>query len=128
MNVLRSLAALFMCAAVACGAFGAHALRNALPIERLAQDMAIWEKAVLYNFIHALAALWTVSLGRDVLEPGIAKRLASIFLISTVIFCGSLYLLVLTNIRWLGMITPLGGVGFVIGWLYAAYRLLRSRV
>jgi len=122
----RSLAALFMASAVALGAFGAHGLRSALPPERLVVDMAIWEKAVLYSFVHALAALWISSISQDILPEAQAKTIARIFIFSTLIFSGSLYLLVATNQRWLGMVTPLGGLGLLAGWLYCAYSLARK--
>ena len=71
----------------------------------------VWNKAVLYHFVHALALLVLASL------PG-ANRLASwLFFAGIVLFSGSLYLLALTNIKWLGAITPLGGLCFLAGWL-----------
>lgn len=97
--------------AVAAGAFGAHGLRD-----RLSQDMlAIYEIAVRYQMYHALALL-AVSLAAARL-PGSALNLAGwMFLAGVLIFSGSLYLLALTGIRWLGAITPLGGVAFLVGW------------
>ena len=127
MVTLRTLSALLLASAVTLGAFGAHGLRSALPPERLAVDMAIWEKAVLYNFIHALAALWASCVAKDVLTPVRALAIARMFILSTLIFSGSLYTLVATNQRWLGMVTPLGGIGLIIGWLYTAYSLARNR-
>ncbi len=115
-----------MAIGVGCGAFGAHALRGSLPLERLSQDLAIWETAVQYNFIHAFAALFFASLDSKWLPASGRKVVAVIMLVSVVVFSGSLYLLVLTNQRWLGAITPIGGTGFIFGWCYAALKLLKG--
>ena len=94
--------------AVLLGAFGAHGLREILARHGTA---AIWQTAVFYHFIHAVMLF--VLAGRNPLSlvPW------SSFLIGIVIFSGSLYLLALTNQRWLGAITPLGGVSFIVGWV-----------
>jgi uncharacterized membrane protein YgdD (TMEM256/DUF423 family) len=95
--------------AVALGAFGAHGLSGIL-----AQNgtTAIWEKAAFYHFIHAVM-LFVVA-GR---KPFLAGAWWS-FLAGIVIFSGSLYLLAVTNATWLGAITPIGGVSFLIGWAW----------
>ncbi len=95
--------------AVALGAFGAHGLK-----EILAQNntTAIWEKAVLYHFIHAVM-LFLVA-GRKPLAAGAWWS----FLAGIVVFSGSLYLLAVTNWEWLGAITPLGGLSFLAGWTW----------
>src|SRR5689334_8341318 len=94
--------------AVALGAFGAHGLKGLLEQNHTA---AIWEKAVFYHFIHAvmlfILAGWT-PLRRG---PWLC------FLLGIVLFSGSLYLLALTNVRWLGAITPCGGISFIVGWV-----------
>lgn len=109
--------------AVACGAFGAHSLRLNLPVERLAKDLAIWDTAVQYNLIHAFAALFFASLADNLLPAKTGRLIAIVMLISVTVFSGSLYLLVLTDQRWLGAITPIGGTGFIFGWCYAALKL-----
>ncbi len=114
-----ALASLSMALAVGCGAFGAHALRDKLP----SQDLAIWQTAVLYQLIHSLAAIVVTTIKQ---EQNTLVRLAILFLGSTAVFSGSLYLLVLLNQRWLGAITPIGGVGFIVGWLLLARALLLS--
>jgi uncharacterized membrane protein YgdD (TMEM256/DUF423 family) len=98
--------------AVAAGAFGAHALK-----ERLAPDMlAVYEVAVRYQAYHALALL-AVALIAD-RQGGAAARAAGIaFTAGTLLFSGSLYALALTGARWLGAVTPMGGVLFLLGWL-----------
>jgi uncharacterized membrane protein YgdD (TMEM256/DUF423 family) len=93
--------------AVALGAFGAHGLK-----EILAQNgtAAIWEKAVFYHFIHAVMLF--ILAGRKRFVAGAWWC----FLAGIVIFSGSLYLLAVTNARWLGAITPVGGASFLAGW------------
>lgn len=93
--------------AVALGAFGAHALRDLLGHNGTA---AIWDKAVLYHFIHALMLF---VLAERKLLPKFAWWS---FLVGIVFFSGSLYLLAVTNTHWLGRITPIGGVSFIAGW------------
>ncbi len=89
------------------GAFGAHGLKGLLAQN---QTAAIWEKAVFYHFIHAVMLF--ILAGRVPL-----RRLAWYsFLVGIVLFSGSLYLLAVTNVRWLGAITPFGGVSFIVGW------------
>jgi uncharacterized membrane protein YgdD (TMEM256/DUF423 family) len=110
--------------AVAAGAFGAHALEGKL--EPRAKE--VFENAARYQMFHALALL---AVGLLVLRgrTGRALDLAGwCFLTGTVLFSGSLYMLSLTGIRWLGAITPLGGVGFLLGWtLLALYRDVPSK-
>lgn len=92
---------------VALGAFGAHALRETLHTNGMTE---VWNKAVLYHFLHALALLVLAAL------PQISRAAPALFVAGIVLFSGSLYLLALTNIRWLGAITPLGGLCFLAGW------------
>jgi uncharacterized membrane protein YgdD (TMEM256/DUF423 family) len=99
--------------AVAAGAFGAHALRPKLSPEQL----NVFETAARYQMYHALALLvvaWAAG-HRPVQVSG------WLFIAGTVLFCGSLYALALTGIRWLGAITPVGGVAFLLGWLFLAW-------
>src|SRR5260221_4099099 len=105
MHMRTAAAAGFL--AVVLGAFGAHGLK-----EILAQNgtPAIWEKAVFYHFIHAVM-LFTIA-GR---KPFVAGAWWS-FLTGIVIFSGSLYLLAVTNMKWLGAITPIGGISFFVVW------------
>lgn len=97
--------------AVAAGAFGAHALRARLPAELL----AVFETAARYQMYHALALMavaWAVSRW-----PGTLPQWAGwLFVAGTVLFSGSLYALALSGARWLGAVTPLGGVAFLAGW------------
>ena len=100
--------------AVATGSFGAHGLQKLVTPERL----ETWEKAVRYQMYHALALLLLAWASTH--WPEQAKLLSAggwLFLAGVVLFSGSLYLLVLSEITMLGAITPLGGVAFVAGWL-----------
>ena len=107
--------------AVLLGAFAAHGLKTKLPSEML----DIFEVGVRYQIYHAfalLAAAW--ALGR---WPGAAVTAAGwLFLAGTVIFSGSLYLLSLTGLRWLGVVTPIGGLAFLLGWLLLAWGALKG--
>ena len=114
-------AALLLMLGVGTGAFGAHGLKAHVSSDML----AVWQTAVLYQLIHALGLL-----GLAALAPGLAPRLASaaasFLLAGVLIFSGSLYALVLTDIRMLGAITPIGGVSFMIGWLLLALAAVRG--
>ena len=102
--------------AVALGAFGAHGLKARLTADLL----AVFETGVRYQMYHALALLavaWAVTRWAGSSLPAAAGWL---FVAGTVLFSGSLYLLAFTGQRWLGAITPLGGVAFVAGWICLA--------
>ena len=97
--------------AVALGAFGAHGLRG-----RLVPDMlSVFEIGVRYQMYHALALMLVGALaGR--LAAGPASIAGWLFVVGTLVFSGSLYALSFTGVRWLGAITPLGGLAFLAGW------------
>ena len=95
--------------AVALGAFGAHWLKPTLELNNLVE---VWNKAVLYHFIHAIA-LFVLALF------GSTNRGAWwLFFAGIIIFSGSLYAMGLTNMRWLGAVTPIGGLCFLAGWAW----------
>jgi uncharacterized membrane protein YgdD (TMEM256/DUF423 family) len=107
--------------AVAFGAFGAHALR-----ERLGEHLlGIYEVGVRYQMYHALALLAVgILLARG---ASTALHVAGwCFVGGTLVFSGSLYALSLTGVRWLGAITPIGGVAFLVGWACLAWAAWRS--
>jgi uncharacterized membrane protein YgdD (TMEM256/DUF423 family) len=105
--------------AVAAGAFGAHALRSRVAPELL----AVFETGVRYQMYHALAL---VALGASPL-PGKSLALTRwSFIAGTLLFSGSLYLLVLTGTRWWGAVTPFGGVAFIVGWCCLAFTAIRQ--
>ena len=110
--------------AVALGAFGAHGLKNQLD----AYLMSVWEKAVLYHFLHALALLVVGLASRSgALDQTTANRAGWLLLAGIVFFSGSLYALALTRVTLLGAITPLGGLAFIAAWVWLGVALLRSR-
>lgn len=105
------IGSLFMFLAVALGAFGAHALREKLS----AYGLDIYKTAVQYHFVHALGLFVVAWLSTQTQNPRI--DLAGIFFcLGIVLFSGSLYVLALTQMKWLGAITPLGGLSFLAGW------------
>lgn len=106
---------------VAAGAFGAHGLKSRLSAEML----VIFETGVRYQMYHAFALLfvaWAISR----FSSSLLTTAGWLFVVGTVLFSGSLYLLSLTETRWLGAITPLGGVAFLGGWLCLAWAALKS--
>jgi uncharacterized membrane protein YgdD (TMEM256/DUF423 family) len=108
MNPLAArLAAALGLLTVALGAFGAHALK---PLLTQHDMVAVWEKAVWYQGLHAVMLFFLASR-----KPWPAVAWWS-FLIGIILFSGSLYLLALTQIRELGIITPFGGVALLTGW------------
>jgi len=121
-RIFFALGSIFCGLAVGLGAFGAHGLENILTPERL----ITYETAVRYQMYHAIALLVVaLALAR---WPAAAKPLQTggwLFVAGIILFSGSLYLLSVGGIKWLGVITPLGGVAFVAGWLFmtlAAWR------
>ena len=100
---------------VALGAFGSHSLQRRVGQVRLPS----WETAVRYHMYHALAIIITgLVIGwRGTAAPSLLGLVPWLFAAGTVLFSGSLYLLVLTGKRWLGAVTPLGGLLLLGGWL-----------
>lgn len=106
--------------AVTFGAFGAHGLHDRL----VARDaVSIWTTASTYHLIHALALLIVAVAARLDAPPGSPRwpLIATFWLAGIVLFSGSLYALALGAPRWLGPITPLGGLAFLVGWLMLAF-------
>ena len=101
--------------AVAIGAFGAHGLE---PLLSSHGRLATFETAVKYHFYHTLAIFLVGILEGFWQESKFLKYSVRSFICGIVIFSGSLYLLSLTNILWLGAITPLGGLAFILGWVF----------
>lgn len=117
-----SLAAFFLALAVIAGAFGAHGLRGRLD----EYSMDIYEKAVLYQLVHAFGMLLVASLGlMRIFSSEQIQPVAALFGLGIVFFSGSLYALALTGIRMLGAITPIGGVCFIAAWGLLAWRSYR---
>jgi uncharacterized membrane protein YgdD (TMEM256/DUF423 family) len=107
-----TLASLSGMLAVVLGAFGAHALKDKLDEHAL----GIFETAVQYHFYHSFALLGVGVIALSQPQTAMLKSTGWLFLLGILVFCGSLYLLSITGVRWLGAITPLGGLAFIGGW------------
>jgi uncharacterized membrane protein YgdD (TMEM256/DUF423 family) len=106
------IACIFGFLAVALGAFGAHGLKNIFDD----YSMGVFKTAVDYQFWHSLALLGVGILSRNS-NPQLLKYSGCAFSFGILVFSGSLYLLAFTKVKWLGAITPIGGVSFMIGWV-----------
>jgi uncharacterized membrane protein YgdD (TMEM256/DUF423 family) len=107
-----TLASLSGMSAVILGAFGAHALKDRL--DEYAQG--VFETAVQYHFYHSLALLAVGIIALQQPQTTLLKSSGWLFLLGIVIFSGSLYVLSISGVRWLGAVTPLGGLAFIAGW------------
>ena len=120
-RMFLALGALSALLGVAAGAFGAHSLR-----ERLSADMlAVFETGARYQMYHAFALI-AVAWAQTRWPGGLLTTSGWLFVLGTLLFSGSLYLLSLTGARWLGAITPLGGVAFLAGWFLLAWATWRA--
>ena len=117
-NLFFRIAAALCFLAVALGAFGAHSLKTTLQAHQM---VGVWEKAVFYHFLHAIAILVLALHGQ------LTAHRPSYFSRGILLFSGSLYALALTNVRWLGAITPLGGLCFLAGWAWLVIAPMISR-
>lgn len=116
-----SVASVVGMVAVIAGAFGAHALEKRLAPE----DLQIFETGARYQMYHALAMVASAWMCTR-FPSRLARGSAIAFLIGIIIFSGSLYALTLLDVRWLGAITPIGGVSLMIGWLLLAIAAARA--
>jgi uncharacterized membrane protein YgdD (TMEM256/DUF423 family) len=107
-----TLASLSGMLAVVFGAFGAHALKGKLDD----QALKVFETAVQYHFYHTFALLVVGVIALNQPQTVLLKSSGWLFAIGILVFSGSLYLLSLTGVRWLGAITPLGGLALIAGW------------
>ena len=121
-RVVFAIGSVLAALGVALGAFGAHTLKTRLAPEML----AVFETGVRYQMYHALglmALAWAMTRWPD-------RRMTTpawMLLAGTLIFSGSLEILAVTGVRWLGAITPVGGMLLIAGWTLAAWRLLQNR-
>ncbi|HSG88365.1 MAG TPA: DUF423 domain-containing protein [Pseudomonadales bacterium] len=109
------IAALLGASGVGLGAFGAHALKA-----RLGASAGTWDTAVTYHLIHAVALLGVAILFRSAGDAGLLRAAGWSMTVGVLLFSGSLYVLALGGPRWLGPVTPMGGLGFIVGWLLLA--------
>jgi len=120
-------AALFGMIAVAAGAFGAHALKAKLAPEQL----QVWHTAVQYQFYHVFALLF-IALAAGKLNPSLLTASYYLFVFGILLFSGSLYLLATKDIlgmawlKWMGPVTPIGGLCFIAGWITLAVSALKA--
>jgi uncharacterized membrane protein YgdD (TMEM256/DUF423 family) len=115
-------ASIFGFLSVALGAFGAHSLKNVLD----EYGKSIYEKAVLYQMFHAMA-LFAAGMIQHLDKERSFSMAGWGFFVGIILFSGSLYLLAVTGIRWLGAITPIGGVAFLFGWFWLAWGIIKGR-
>jgi len=127
---MTAVAAVIGALGVLIGAFGAHGLENYLTArfdlspETLARRSEQFDVAVRYHLVHAAAMLALCALPS--LSAGYFNTAAALMIVGALLFSGSLYVLVATNTTWLGMITPIGGISWVVAWAVIAIGALRS--
>ena len=107
---------------MALGALGAHSLKNVLD----EYGKSIYEKAVIYQMFHTMG-LFAVGLLQMFLKNASFSISGWSFLTGIFLFSGSLYLLALTGIKWLGAITPFGGIAFLLGWAFLGFKIIRTK-
>ncbi|MCC6141120.1 MAG: DUF423 domain-containing protein [Nitrospira sp.] len=122
-QILVAMGSLAAALAVAAGAFGAHLLKSVLDPPQL----AVFETAARYQMYHALGMIAVGLAGQIVGRPQVA-RAGWCFAAGIVLFCGSLYGVSLLGIRWLGAVTPIGGVAFIMGWSLFGWYAWRESV
>jgi uncharacterized membrane protein YgdD (TMEM256/DUF423 family) len=108
---------------VALGALGAHSLKNILN----EYGKSVYEKAVLYQMFHTIA-LFVVGILQHLVKDTSFSIAGWGFLVGILLFSGSLYLLAATGAKWLGAITPFGGVAFLFGWFWLVVTIIKGRL
>ncbi len=120
-NRIISIAAINAFIAIAAGAFAAHGLKHYLD----ADNLAIFHTAAYYQMVHALGLLFIGLLNK--IEPQRKLNIIAKFMfVGIILFSGSLYALALTQVKWLGFITPIGGLCFLIAWFYLAIIFIKQ--
>ena len=110
----------FCALSVIMGAFGAHALKDKLSV----YSMSIFNKAVLYQMFHSIGII-IAALLNQLFDSNQFNNCAWMFIIGIVIFSGSLYILSITGLKWLGAITPIGGTLFIASWILMFYYITK---
>jgi len=116
------LAAFFGFLSVTLGAFGAHSLKNILD----EYGKSVYEKAVLYQMFHSMA-LFAVGVLQHLFKEIPFSPAGFGFLAGILLFSGSLYVLAISGLKWLGAITPFGGLSFLFGWAWFIFAISRIR-
>ena len=115
-----AVGSMFLALAVGLGAFGAHGLRDRLDV----YEMGVYEKAVFYHFVHALGILILPVMEKaGLISFAGASRVGWMLTAGVLLFSGSLYVLAITGVRMLGVVTPFGGVAFIAAWATLAWYL-----
>ena len=118
----RLIGSILALGAVLFGAFGAHALKEILSAH---DSIQTWETGVRYQMWHALAL---ILLSMISLKHPIPKMTGLCFVVGTILFSGSLYGLALDGPKWLGPVTPLGGLCLMMGWVLLVYSTSKNKV
>ena len=105
---------------VVLGAFGAHYLKNTLND----YSLSVFQTGVLYQFFHSIGILVLVLLSKSINNLNLDLSIW-FFTLGTILFSGSLYLLAITGLKWLGAITPIGGMFFILGWMFLFMKSLK---
>ena len=121
MKILIIAGATFLALAIVLGAFGAHIIKSKVSPE----DLVIFETGVRYQTYHALGLMFIGLIGFHV-QQNVIVIPSLMITAGIIIFSGSLYILVLSGVRWLGSITPIGGLSFIAGWILLAVNLIRN--
>jgi len=121
-RVFVALGSINAALAVILGAFGAHALKARIS----PQMLEVYHTASQYHFYHALGMLSIGVLAMQLRSGGALQLSGYLMLAGIVLFSGSLYLLAVTGVTWLGAVTPLGGVAFIAAWVVLAFAVLRA--
>lgn len=122
MKTFIVIGAIAMALGVVLGAFGAHGLKNKLTPDLL----AVYHTGVEYHLYHALGLILVGILAVQFPQATGLKLGGWLLLAGIVIFSGSLYVLAISGVRWLGAITPIGGLAFIAGWVWVAWSLIRG--
>ncbi len=115
-HTVIAIGCIFAMLAVALGAFGAHGLKNVLD----ANTMQVYQTSVQYHMYHALGLIG-IGILMHVTSASLLPLAATLMLVGILLFSGSLYILSMTGMRWLGMVTPFGGVCFLVAWALLAW-------
>lgn len=116
-KIIFSIGSILAGLAVIAGAFASHSLRGYLP----EASLSIWQTGVKYQMYHSLTLLLIALVMRLDDDSSLWVKISAIaFIIGILLFSGSLYILSLSNIHWLGIITPFGGIALILGWLCLA--------
>ena len=105
---------------VVLGAFGAHYLKNTLDN----YSLSVFQTGVLYQFFHSIGILVLVLLSKSINNLNLDLSIW-FFTLGIILFSGSLYLLAITGLKWLGAITPIGGMFFILGWMFLFMKSLK---